>query len=55
MPITNTTRRSRKTQTVVPMQDDLGRLQPQEPKFEQAILGALTYSLLQRNSIGKAS
>lgn len=41
MPITNTTRRSRKTQTVVPMQDDLGRLQPQEPKFEQAILGAL--------------
>ena len=41
MPITNTTRRSRKAQTVVPIQDDLGRLQPQEPKFEQAILGAL--------------
>ncbi len=41
MPITNTNRRSRKAQTVVPIQDDLGRLQPQEPKFEQAILGAL--------------
>lgn len=41
MAVSNKIHRSGKSHNVAPIQDDFGHLQPQEPKMEQAILGAL--------------